>query len=164
MTTKAKQRAKVHPSAAPIVIKNALADLRSARDLLRDAGCKNAADYVARAMKSAEGALRHAESWRHRTDDDKQHVRGDPLKDRAPAFREGWGLFECGDGQLVIEADNECRVFRGANANLDAYAFVEARAEAGSPYHKAAIELVNESAEDADRGDEEDGFDDSAPF
>jgi Cu/Ag efflux pump CusA len=37
-----------------------LADLRAARDTLRELGCAHAANYVARAMKSVEGAARHA--------------------------------------------------------------------------------------------------------
>ena len=43
-------------------IEVALHDLKNARAALRRAGCKKAADYVARAMKSAEGAERNA--WR----------------------------------------------------------------------------------------------------
>lgn len=39
----------------------ALEKLREARNLLRDAGAMQAAEYVARAMKSVEGAQRHAE-------------------------------------------------------------------------------------------------------
>ena len=38
----------------------ALVLLREALFALRRAGCKNAADYVARARKSVEGAKRHA--------------------------------------------------------------------------------------------------------
>lgn len=37
-----------------------------ARDLLAEAGAKNAADYVRRAIKSAEGARRHADAVRGR--------------------------------------------------------------------------------------------------
>lgn len=37
-----------------------LTHLRQARERLRAAGAKNAADYVARAIKSTEGAKRHA--------------------------------------------------------------------------------------------------------
>lgn len=39
----------------------AIVDLRRARDLLRQAGATQAAKYVARALKSAEGARRHAD-------------------------------------------------------------------------------------------------------
>jgi hypothetical protein len=46
---------------SPALIKAAIEDLRTARHRLRDAGANKAADYVARAMKSAEGALRHAQ-------------------------------------------------------------------------------------------------------
>lgn len=42
-------------------IEAAVSRLREARGLLRDAGANRAADYVARALKSAEGAQRHAE-------------------------------------------------------------------------------------------------------
>ena len=42
-------------------IRWALASLRAARRRLRAAGSDRAADYVARAIKSAEGALRHAQ-------------------------------------------------------------------------------------------------------
>lgn len=41
-------------------IEAALGHLREARDLLRLAGAGKAADYVARSMKSADGAYRHA--------------------------------------------------------------------------------------------------------
>lgn len=59
--TKAKRRVSMpHYLIAP-AIRNALDHLRDARSKLRAAGSKNAADYVARAMKSAEGALRHAD-------------------------------------------------------------------------------------------------------
>lgn len=40
----------------------AIRALRSARNHLRRAGAPEAAEYVSRALKSAEGALRHA--WR----------------------------------------------------------------------------------------------------
>jgi hypothetical protein len=42
-------------------IKSARHALRFARDRLREAGADKAADYVARALKSAEGAQRHAD-------------------------------------------------------------------------------------------------------
>jgi len=42
-------------------IRNAIAGMRKARDELRAAGAGKAADYVARALKSAEGALRHVQ-------------------------------------------------------------------------------------------------------
>lgn len=64
MTTKAKRRAKVPADQQPSVINTALLSMRAARDALRICGCKNAADYVARALKSAEGALRHAQRLR----------------------------------------------------------------------------------------------------
>jgi hypothetical protein len=41
-------------------IDGAVEALRSARRLLRKAGATNAADYVCRALKSADGASRHA--------------------------------------------------------------------------------------------------------
>ena len=41
-------------------IRRAIDDLRMARTELRGVGAKKAADYVARAIKSAEGAERHA--------------------------------------------------------------------------------------------------------
>jgi hypothetical protein len=40
----------------------AIAKLREARDLLREAGAVKATAYVRGALKSAEGARRHAES------------------------------------------------------------------------------------------------------
>jgi len=58
---KARQRSKVGVDMAPTIIEIALRHLRSARTSLREAGAKNAADCVARALKSAEGAKRHAE-------------------------------------------------------------------------------------------------------
>lgn len=58
--TKAKRRASVYLHDRPRVIQMAIGELAEARDMLRGCGSKNAADYVARAMKSAEGALRHA--------------------------------------------------------------------------------------------------------
>lgn len=47
-------------------IENAIRYLRAARNILRHAGAKKAADYVARALKSAEGALRHAQGRMYR--------------------------------------------------------------------------------------------------
>jgi hypothetical protein len=44
------------------LIRDALTKLRNARDLLRYAKANRAATYVARALKSAEGAERHAEN------------------------------------------------------------------------------------------------------
>ena len=41
---------------------DALDDLRAARGRLRFAGATRAADYVTRALKSVEGAARHAEN------------------------------------------------------------------------------------------------------
>jgi hypothetical protein len=43
------------------VLLDALDDLKAARGRLRFAGAKKAAAYVARALKSAQGAARHAE-------------------------------------------------------------------------------------------------------
>lgn len=62
--TKAKRRSYAHrANVSPVpLIEDALNRLRMGRYLLRTAGAKNAADYVARALKSAEGALRHARS------------------------------------------------------------------------------------------------------
>lgn len=47
-------------------IKAALWHARQARGQLRQAGASNAADYVARALKSIEGAERHAKGRRWR--------------------------------------------------------------------------------------------------
>lgn len=41
-------------------IAHAVAHVRRAKKLLREAGCGQAADYLARAQKSVEGAQRHA--------------------------------------------------------------------------------------------------------
>lgn len=43
-----------------LYIREAINSLRRARDLLRQASAPRSARYVARALKSAEGALRHA--------------------------------------------------------------------------------------------------------
>lgn len=59
--TKAKRRARYTGARGLTAIRTAIARLKDARDGLRGAGCKNAADYVARALKSAEGAERHAQ-------------------------------------------------------------------------------------------------------
>lgn len=58
---KAKRRAREPAHRAPVRIGHALQMLRQARGILRDCGSKPAADYVQRALKSAEGAKRHAE-------------------------------------------------------------------------------------------------------
>jgi hypothetical protein len=42
------------------LVLSAIDHLTAARDHLRAAGCNNAADYVARALKSAHGAKNHA--------------------------------------------------------------------------------------------------------
>lgn len=61
MITKAKRRAVIPAKDRPEEIENAIHYLRKARHLLRLCGSKNAADYVQRAIKSAEGAKNHAE-------------------------------------------------------------------------------------------------------
>lgn len=50
----------------PELVAKAIATLKSARDLLAIAGAGNAADYVRRALKSAEGAKRHANGRKYR--------------------------------------------------------------------------------------------------
>lgn len=51
----------IHEHAARVQgIKDAIEHLKSARDLLRYWGANRAADAVARSLKSAEGAQRHA--------------------------------------------------------------------------------------------------------
>jgi hypothetical protein len=59
--TKAKRRASAGytPPEQLYLINRAIADLEHARDKLRKAGSKHAADYVARALKSAWGARNH---------------------------------------------------------------------------------------------------------
>ena len=47
-------------------IDQAIEDLKSARELLKRAGASNAVDMVRRALKSAEGAGRHAQGLRAR--------------------------------------------------------------------------------------------------
>jgi hypothetical protein len=64
MSTKAKRRAKTPITHQPAVIQDAIRSMKYARGRLRACGCKAAADYVARAMKSAEGAHRHASRMR----------------------------------------------------------------------------------------------------
>lgn len=49
------------------MIRRALGELRLSRDILRRCGANNAADYVARAIKSVDGALRHAKHRSNRT-------------------------------------------------------------------------------------------------
>lgn len=52
----------------PARIKQAIECLHHARRLLRKAGCKRAAQRVRGALKSAEGAHRHAENLKNRAD------------------------------------------------------------------------------------------------
>jgi len=58
--THAKRRAVIQPEAQPAAIALSIRHLKNARGILRKCGCKNAADAVARALKSAAGAERHA--------------------------------------------------------------------------------------------------------
>ena len=58
---KAKQRKRPVTPMDVERIGNAESYLQAARALLRKAGAGNAANYAARALKSAQGALRHAE-------------------------------------------------------------------------------------------------------
>lgn len=60
---KAKQRARPVTTADEMRIESALMHLHDARDLLRKAEAGNAANYVARAMKSVQGALNHARAY-----------------------------------------------------------------------------------------------------
>jgi hypothetical protein len=62
--TKAKRRAG-HPACQCMTIRRAIRHLKQARNQLREAGSKSAADYVARALKSAEGAERHSLRMAH---------------------------------------------------------------------------------------------------
>ncbi len=57
---KAKQRRRPVTVADEIGIESALNYLKAARTRLRTAGANNAAAYVARAIKSTQGALNHA--------------------------------------------------------------------------------------------------------
>lgn len=59
--TKAKRRAEIAPAEQPKMIADAITNLTYARDYLRMCGCKRAADYAARALKSAQGAKNHAD-------------------------------------------------------------------------------------------------------
>jgi len=52
-------------------IQKAVEALKFARNRLRSVGARKSADYVGRALKSAEGALRHAEGVTARTTYDK---------------------------------------------------------------------------------------------
>ena len=61
------------------LVRDAIEDLRKARNRLRYAGADKAADYVARAMKSAEGALRHAQGKRTRSRALLNVMTGEPL-------------------------------------------------------------------------------------
>lgn len=66
MSTRAKRAAKVARGRQPIEIHMALEQMRGARTRLRDCGCKRAAEYLSRAIKSAEGAYRHAQGMARR--------------------------------------------------------------------------------------------------
>jgi hypothetical protein len=57
---KAKQRTRPATTGDEMLIESALEALAIARTLLREAQAGNAANYVARAMKSTQGALNHA--------------------------------------------------------------------------------------------------------
>lgn len=65
------------PVTPAATVRAAIAKLREARQLLRTAGARRAALYVARATKSAEGAERHAH---HVT---ARQIDGRPMKRRA---------------------------------------------------------------------------------
>lgn len=60
------------PVTSPLSIADAISHLRMARHFLASAGANNARQYVSRAIKSAEGALRHA----NRADIRKQRAAG----------------------------------------------------------------------------------------
>ena len=79
--------------------------------------------------------------------------------DADAAEAEGWNLFSCGDGELVIEAshDAENRTFADApNGNMDAHAYVELRAVQGSALHRRALAAVA-AGEPVDDDDDESG-------
>jgi hypothetical protein len=59
---KAKQRKRPVEVLDVAYIRHAVCNLKYVRKQLRDGGAGNAANYVARALKSAEGALRHAQA------------------------------------------------------------------------------------------------------
>lgn len=56
---KARKRTRPATETDEMRIESALSCLQRARLFLRDAEANNAANYVARALKSAQGALRH---------------------------------------------------------------------------------------------------------
>ncbi|WP_166297173.1 hypothetical protein [Bradyrhizobium sp. 2S1] len=49
---------------------------------------------------------------------------------------EGWALFVCGDGMIVIDHDRDATIER-----LDPYDYVASRAERGSTFHQIALGL-----------------------
>jgi len=63
------------------------------------------------------------------------------VADADAAFAEGWNINECGDGQLVIFADEDSET--NLADHLIAHALVERRAAAGSELHQRALALVN---------------------
>jgi hypothetical protein len=50
-----------------VLVRQALAHLREARKLLRAANCHRAVAKVLKAIKSTEGAVRHADADKYRT-------------------------------------------------------------------------------------------------
>lgn len=81
-------------------------------------------------------------------------------EDAKAAEKEGWGIFECGDGQLVIQADwasDNPRFTNAPEPHILAHDHVEARAKEDSPLHRRAIAAINLSlARMADDGQDED--------
>lgn len=114
-------------------IELALKSLRLARAYLVRAQCPQATDAVRRALKSVEGAQRHAERRfaATRADIIARSTFTPALSCDQVADAEGWGVFNDGE----IQRDDEANKFA---SDADALAHVKARAAAGSaPHHEA---------------------------
>lgn len=76
----------------------------------------------------------------------KPEEEGHPLLDTRLSFREGWGLFSVDSTDMVeIQRDDESEKI---DSDEEAVKYVRAKAEAGSDYHRKAIEIHDKHVED----------------
>ncbi len=131
-----------------------LLHLAAARDLMKEAGAKRTLARLRSTISSAKGAIRAAGYRMNREHVEERDAINDRLEhgqrsfihdgwtgsDAGAAEAEGWNVFDCGNGQLVIEADSDNPTPFGSD-NMAAFAYVEKRAAEGSDMHKRALKL-----------------------
>lgn len=137
-----------------VCIQAAQKHLQMAFEQAKRADSPRLAAAIRKAIKSADGARRHAERRAmnsgvegHTSTEDNHPL--DAWAEIAEA--EGWGTFECGDGWEIQRDDEAAREAAGTGrarflTDEDALNFVVERAAAGSVPHIEALDFVRRNA------------------